>query len=286
MCTEKIVIREGDMTAVVSTVGAELQSVRVGDREYLYDGSADWTGRAPLLFPFAGRLKGDRYIIDGETYHLPQHGFARRRTFRLWEKTENSVTMLLEDDEETRVNYPARFSLYATYTLSEGSLHASVKVVNRGESTLYFAFGNHEALVADPDKSRYTIAFEKEENLLALDAADGVLLGGGVSHGEGVTTLALQSSFFEGGATLIFGGLRSREVTLLDREMPVLRLRFDTENLLVWCKSPTSPFLCIEPWTCLPDTATTDGDFTRKPGVIALFPDGSHTVSHTFTFLS
>ncbi len=284
MKQDKVIIRDGDMTAEVALLGAELQSVKVGAREYLYDGSADWTGRAPLLFPFAGRLKDDRYCIDGTTYHLPQHGFARRRMFRVDTHTENSVTLVLEADDSTRETYPADFALYATYTLSEGALHAGVRAVNRGTSTMYFAFGNHEAFVASPDKSRYTLVFEREENLLALNAADGVLLGGGTDLGCGVTRLALRSDYFTDGATLIFGGLNSRAVTLCDGEEPVLRLRFDTENLLVWCKSPTSPFLCIEPWTNLPDGADTDHDFTHKPGVIALSPGAEHSVTHAITF--
>ncbi len=284
MEAQRFTIRDGNMTAVISTCGAELQSVKVGEREYLYDGSADWTGRAPLLFPFAGRLKDDTYRIDGKEYRLPQHGFARRSMFGLHSVCKNSVTMVLEDSDSTRKTYPAVFALYATYTLSDGALHASVKVVNRGEETMYFAFGNHEAFAADPDKSRYSLVFEKEEDLLALDAADGVLLGGGVNLGRGVKTLPLCSSYFEGGATLIFGGLKSRAVALMDGETPVLRLRFDTENLLVWCKSPASPFLCIEPWTNLPDACDTDGDFTKKPGVITLAPGEAHTVSHDIIF--
>ncbi len=279
-----VMIRDGEMSAEVSLLGAELQSVKVGEREYLYDGSADWSGRAPLLFPFAGRLKDDTYVIGGDTYHLLQHGFARRRVFRIAEQSENSVTLVLEDDEETRAAYPARFCLYASYTLSEGALHAAVKVVNRGEDPLYFAFGNHEAFVADSDKSRYTLVFDQPEELLALDAADGILLGEGRDFGHGVTHLPLRSDYFEGGATLIFGGLRSRAVTLFDGETPVLRLRFEVENLLVWCKSPTSPFLCIEPWTNLPDAASTDHDFTKKPGTIALAPAEEHTVSHVISF--
>ncbi len=281
---QELIISKGVMSVTVSTFGAELQSIKIGEREYLYDGSADWTGRAPLLFPFAGRLKEDSYVIEGTTYHLPQHGFARRREFCVVEKSENSITLVLEDDEDTRAVYPAEFSLYVTYTIENGGLYASVKTVNRGEKTMYFAFGNHEAFVASPDKKRYTLHFEKEENLTALSAADGVLLGGGENLGTGVKTLALDASYFEGGATLIFGGIASRAVTLYDEETPVLRLRFDAENLLIWCKSPSSPFLCIEPWTNLPDACDTDGDFTRKPGVISLDPGETYTVSHSITF--
>ncbi len=284
MSEKSVVIRDGDMIAEVALLGAELQSVKVGGEERLYDGSVDWQGRAPLLFPFAGRLKDDRYTIDGETYHLPQHGFARRSTFRVEYKTDNSVTLVLESNEETRKNYPADFALHATYILADGELRAFVTVENRGDENLYFAFGNHEAFLTSPDKSRYTLVFEQPENLLALDAVDGVLTGGGVSLGTDTTRLPLKSAYFTDSATLIFGGLSSREVILLDGEKPVLRLRFDTENLLIWCKSPESPYLCIEPWTNLPDPADTDHDFTRKPGVITLAPAGEYTVSHVVTF--
>ncbi len=281
---ELITIRSSCMKAVVSTRGAELQSVTNGEREYLYHGNFDWTGRAPLLFPFAGRLSEDMYTIDGATYHLPQHGFARHMTFQVASASENSVTLVLRDDETTRENYPARFRLYATYTLEDNRLHASVRAVNRGENTMYFAFGNHEAFVSSPDKSRYTLVFDKPEALLALDAVDGCLTGGGIDLGREVTRLPLRSEYFTDSATLIFGGLASRCVTLNDGETPVLRLLFDTENLLIWCRSPESPYLCIEPWTNLPDAADTDHDFTRKPGVIALAPGEEREVAHTVEF--
>ncbi|WP_285801371.1 hypothetical protein [Exiguobacterium sp. s21] len=34
-------------------------------------------GAAPTLFPFVGRLLDDRYLYDGMTYTMSQHGFAR-----------------------------------------------------------------------------------------------------------------------------------------------------------------------------------------------------------------
>ncbi len=286
MENENIVIRFGDMRAEVSPLGAELQSLKYQDREYLYDGSFDWTGRAPLLFPIAGRLRDDMYKIDGVTYPLPQHGFARRRVFALAEASENSVTFVLTDDAETRKAYPASFALYATYTLHENALEASVRVENRGDDALYFGFGNHEALVTSPDKSEYSLHFDFPEDLTALNAENGLLTGGGVDLGRGVCDLSLKSDYFEEGATLIFKNLNSRAVTLLHREKPVLRLNFDAPHLLVWCKSPMSPFLCIEPWINLPDAANTNFDLSEKPGVVALASGESATVSHTLTLLN
>ena len=53
--SEQVVITNGDLTATISTLGAELQSLTdSAGREYMTDGDpAFWSGRAPILFASA-----------------------------------------------------------------------------------------------------------------------------------------------------------------------------------------------------------------------------------------
>ncbi|HNX49138.1 MAG TPA: hypothetical protein PKL08_03150, partial [Thermoanaerobaculaceae bacterium] len=79
-------IDDGVARVAIDAVGAELQSLRRldSDIEYLWQAEpAIWPRRAPWLFPIVGRLRGDTYTWKGNTYHLPQHGFARDRGFRV-----------------------------------------------------------------------------------------------------------------------------------------------------------------------------------------------------------
>ena len=73
-------IASSGLAAEIAAVGAEL--VRLTDgagRDLLWNGDpAWWTGRAPILFPIVGELRDGQYRLDGKTYLLPRHGFARR----------------------------------------------------------------------------------------------------------------------------------------------------------------------------------------------------------------
>ena len=66
----------------VSNHGAELQSIRFEGREYLWQGDpAYWGRRAPILFPIVGKVAGDLLRVDGQSYPMKQHGFARDAEF-------------------------------------------------------------------------------------------------------------------------------------------------------------------------------------------------------------
>ena len=79
---EQIKISNGEITAVISTRGAELKSVVKNGREFIWEGDPNvWAGQAPLLFPICGGLKDDKYVLGGNEYTLEKHGFARFKEF-------------------------------------------------------------------------------------------------------------------------------------------------------------------------------------------------------------
>ena len=72
------------LTVEVSGHGAELQSIRKNDVEYLWQGDpAYWGRRSPVLFPIVGSVWEKKYRVDGKEYELGQHGFARDMDFEL-----------------------------------------------------------------------------------------------------------------------------------------------------------------------------------------------------------
>ena len=101
----QVTIQNAFLSVAVDRTGAELASIR--DRaghEYLWQGDARfWVSRAPILFPIVGGLKEDRYTLDGQSYTLPKHGFARTMEFAVAEKTESSVVLTLEATSPTRL---------------------------------------------------------------------------------------------------------------------------------------------------------------------------------------
>ena len=51
--------------------GAELQSLRLGEREYLWQGDpAYWPDRALNLFPYIGRMTGKVTALNNDKYNI------------------------------------------------------------------------------------------------------------------------------------------------------------------------------------------------------------------------
>ena len=86
-------IRSGCMQAQISSLGAQLMHL-TGKTEYLWQGDpAYWTDRAPTIFPYVARLTNGTYRYEGQTYHLPIHGFAPTAEFTAAQKTADAVAL-------------------------------------------------------------------------------------------------------------------------------------------------------------------------------------------------
>ena len=86
-------IKSGDLAALITSRGAELQSLkdcRTG-REYMW--RADpvfWKRTSPVLFPVVGKYRNEESRYNGRVYSLPQHGFARDMKFERIRATPSS----------------------------------------------------------------------------------------------------------------------------------------------------------------------------------------------------
>lgn len=260
--------------------GGELWSLKDADgAEYMTDADpAFWSGHAPLLFPFVGRLKGDSYRLGGEPYFLPQHGFARRRVFGLAEREATRVLFRLEADAASREVYPFEFALDMEYALNEATLQMAATVHNMGTGPMPFSFGYHPAfawpLPGGGDKNGHAIEFDAPETApLRRISADfpGLIQDDTVPSPVDGRRLALDHTLFANDA-LIWDRLESRGLTYASPDGPSLRFDFpDTPWLGIWQK-PGANFICIEPWAGMADPVGHDGDFTKKPGIMMLEP--------------
>lgn len=161
-------IKNGYLDVCVSSLGAEIQSIKKQGVEYLWQGTPDiWERRAPVLFPFVGRLKEKSYIYNGRHYSMGQHGFARELIFQKLQNTNTSLQYRLSYTSETLVSYPFRFHLDIHYALVKSSIHITWKVSHEDEFPMYFSLGWHPALIqpAGPGgpKERWYIAFHTKE---------------------------------------------------------------------------------------------------------------------------
>ncbi len=106
------------------------------DRATFEDDTQNVRGGIPLLFPNAGPVQGIRYPV-------PRHGFARNRAWNITEQNQNSITLQLKSDGNTKTVYPFDFRLELTVALSDNQLTHSMTVTNTGNRPMPTAYGIH-----------------------------------------------------------------------------------------------------------------------------------------------
>jgi galactose mutarotase-like enzyme len=276
--TDGLVELANDILAVsINPLGAELWSLRDADgRELMTDADARWwTGRAPLLFPFVGRLANDQYRLGDAVYTLPQHGFARRRRFSLIEQARSSALFRLEADAESRTQYPFDFALDVAFDLTASTLAIRVMVHNDGDAVMPFSFGFHPAfawpLPYGDAGVGHRILFDEPEDapIRRVAAGSGLIAAAGETSPVLGRILVPTAEDFERDA-MIWDRLASRGLLWGAPDAPNLRIDFpDTPWLALWQK-PGAHYLCIEPWAGMADPFGFTGDVWSKPGIMRL----------------
>jgi len=276
--SELVRIASRSLTATIAPLGAELQSLKDAyGREYMTDADpAFWAGHAPLLFPIVGRLRDDTLRLGGRCFEMKQHGFARKLEWELVGAKDVSVTFGLSSSASTREMYPYAFEICVEYALEDSTLSTTIRISNPGEEALPFSFGFHPAfawpLPGGGDKAGHAIHFENAEPAPIRRLNEDGLVAGIEGSPLDRQCLALDSALFEKDA-IIWDELVSRKLVYRGSDTgPALEITFpDMPHLGIWQK-PGANFICIEPWAGHADPEGFAGEFTDKPGIIALAP--------------
>ena len=263
-----------------SAFGAELQSVKYKGEELLWqDTEGIWNAHSPILFPIVGRLKNDRFTVDGKEYVLTKHGFARDSEFSLERIEKDLLSFVLVSNDSTRAVYPYDFQLRVTYTLGSDGITMSYQVLNTSDRTMYFSMGAHPAFSIQMGDY---LEFEKVENADALFVNENSYISRRIPYLVNTNKMTVESDTFADGA-VIFNGLKSRSVTLNTRTHKIKVDYADATYLGIWAKRG-APYVCIEPWFGVNDFADTDYDFSEKPGILALDAGGCFDYSVKISF--
>jgi galactose mutarotase-like enzyme len=269
-------ILENDFLKIeASTKGAQLTSVydKANKIEHLWQANPDiWPWHAPNLFPVVGGLINDELLVDGNSYHMSRHGFARQSEFILLESDEVHVTYSLPNSEKTLLVYPYKFDFQVMYTLIDNALRVTYKLINHDKKTIFFSVGGHPAFNvpfnAGENYEDYYLEFEIEEKLEAhLLSTEGFFSGEVHPIETPKNRLYLTRDLFNNDA-LVFKNLRSREVTIKsDKHDQSLSVEFPHFNYVgVWAKGGAD-FVCIEPWLGCADTAGKHVDISKKEAI-------------------
>lgn len=286
----KLELARGGWRGAVDTHGGELVSWRDEDgTEYLWNGDpAYWKGRNPVLFPIVGGLKGGQVGFEGRTYQMSRHGFARDCQFVPTEQGEDHVVLELRENAETLSRYPYPFALRVRHQLLDQGFTTTFEVENTGDSPMPFCIGAHTAfrcpLAPEERFEDYDIVFDQPEegNTLLLTPEGTIRPGQTEPILRGTDRFALDRTLFARLDTVIFQGLRSRSVRLLNRNTGRgVRMDFDGFPMVAFWTKGDAPFICLEPWHGCAALEDESGDFLDKPMCIRLSPGEKKTLSYT-----
>lgn len=269
---EKILLRCGDATAVVASLGAELLSWYVKGRELLWGGDPIWWDKtAPILFPVIGASLGGCITIAGKSYPMPVHGFAQGQRFQIIDSGNEWAHLRLINNEESEAFYPFSFQLDVRFVLEKTRLVVFFDVSNPGHTILPYALGFHPGFVWKSDQGE--VLFEQ-----AMKPDIPIIAPGGFlsHHSRQVDlrhkSLKLSSELFEHGA-LVFRDSDSRTMMLKDADGFCVHMHSEGfQHLAVWSK-PLAPFVSLESWTGHADWENDAKDFFERDGIIRLLPE-------------
>ena len=281
------------LTIQVSEHGAELQSIRKDDYEYLWQGNPEyWGRRSPVLFPIVGSVWEKCFRVDGKVYEMGQHGFARDMDFELVSAADTEVWYRLESSEKTFAAYPWPFVLEIGYRLEGSSVEVLWKVTNPGDTEMFLQIGAHPAFNY-PDYDSETV----DRGIVELDRKEGLQRSG--FKGKGCVDpearfpvpvsedgrVHLRRDTFDDIDTLMLEDNQVHRLAFLKCDgSPYLTVSFDAPVVAIWSPPKrNAPFFCIEPWYGRCDRADFTGEFKDRDWVNALAPGAIFSASYTIT---
>lgn len=288
-----IQLQNNHLIVFVSEKGAELSSIKSSKTglEYLWQGDSTFWGRkSPILFPIVGRLKDDQYIIDGHTYSMGQHGFARDCTFQISHQSSTKVSLCLLSNMSSQAMYPYDFRLTITYTLEENSIVVTYLVENPSkEETMYFSIGAHPAfnvpLTQDTTFEDYYLSLSPKQFRTMLPLIGPYVDFSSKKLVQTDANIVLTRTLFDID-TLIYE-TEGKNVFSLQSDKTDHSVAITFENFpYVGIWSPPgkdAPFVCIEPWFGISDDVNSTGLFKEKIGIQALEANSSFSAHYSIT---
>jgi aldose 1-epimerase len=223
----------------------------------------------PILFPFAGRIRGTSFEWQNARYELEAgdgqgnaiHGFVLNRPWRVTEQSESRVAATFQasvDDESLFARWPADFRITADYHVGGNTLTAHYTIDNPDRRRLPFALGTHPYFRVPlggtrAGDCRVSVPVEygwELEGLLPTGRTISPPVAGELARGMPFAQMKLDN---------VFGGLSFVDhrctATVHDpASQRTTTLSFDDRfTTCVVYNPPHREAVCIEPYTTLPD---------------------------------
>lgn len=288
-------VLENDLARVaISTLGAEVQSfiLKEDQTEYIWQGNPEiWAGRAPLVFPVVGRLKEDEYTFEGKAYHMGQHGFGSVSEFTVIEQNEDELVFSLKDNDITLQMYPFKFELQIRFSLKETTLTKTHMMMNLDDKALYYAIGGHDSYNLCLNEGEvfedYYLDFGSLEKLNPLEVDEHYhILRETYDLPLHDGKLPLNMQVFEKGA-LVCHDFPVKDISIRSKKSGrALRLAFDDfKTIGIWTRylPKAANYICLEPWSTLPDCAYIGKELEVKVDIRKVLPNEKDTLTFSVT---
>lgn len=255
-------------------------------------------GGIPLMFPFPGRIPGTTFTWEGKSYTLEPgdafgnaiHGFVMWRPWRIVEQSDSKVVGQFhawKDDPTLKDRWPADFRLTATYEMAGNTLRSEYKIENPGNVPLPCGFGTHpyfrvplstakaeDCVVRLPVSARWELK-DMLPTGTRLGLADAAALQAGRHYGDlqfddALTGLQVADHWCTASISDPASGCT------------VTQRWDDSFRECVVYTPPHREAICIEPYTCLPDSfrLTAEG---HQTGRMILQPGASYDTTIPIT---
>ncbi len=226
----------------------------------------------PLMFPFAGRIRGTSFRYQGREYPLTAgdnlgnaiHGFVIDRPWRVIDQRDDRVRGQFQasvDEAQLLEHWPADFRITAEYRLDGNQLISEFTIENPDTKPLPFGFGTHPYFRvplggSDGGSCRVTVPVSTNWDL------EGLLPTGKTSKPELVEQLAAGMPMSAMKLDHVLGGVhfenhRATAKVFDPQSKHSLVMTFDDQCVAcVVYNPPHREAVCIEPYTTIPDPCT------------------------------
>jgi galactose mutarotase-like enzyme len=277
------------LEVTISETGAELYSIKLNGEERLWQADpAIWGKHAPVLFPFIARLRDGYYELDGQRIDIPIHGFCRTRPFKGAKTSATAAIFATEYDDETYACYPFRFKLEIEYEVEGSMLIKTHRITNLGNELMPFEIGGHEAYATSNFVGGWHVQFEGIESIepYGMDESGTLSLPKWqLDLPKGRLSATPENLGID---TIMVENVPNSRVTLAENDgnRAVIVEFADFPYLGIWTmagKGETG-YLCVEPWSTLPDGHFMPRDVFGKTGICVAEPGETRVLSYAMTF--
>lgn len=277
---QNITLQNDDAKVVINSFGAEIKSFKCDGKEYMWQTDSEYLdSTAPILFPFAGKLKDDKYMAGEKVIEMNQHGFLCNREFKVTDETANSVTFTYSSTLADFELYPCDFSVEVSYQLIGRELTTSYNVINNSSYKIPYQIGGHPAFNVD-SVDDLTVLFP-QQNVTKYHFKGGLQTS---TEQVGIGQLDLSYDLINRNQQC-YSNFTTRELVLQNKGRDFIKLKFGSmDYLTIWSPEyKSAKLICIAPCNGISSHVDQQGySLENKEGMYYIAPNASRSCTYSF----